>query len=490
MFIIWIDSTRPDSDTVRRAKLHLVDLAGSERISKTGVEGNLQREARYINLSLHYLEQVIVALHGSQAHVPYRNSMMTSVLRDSLGGNCKTVMVGTMAVEAHHIEESMSTCRFAQRVAAIKNNASVNEELDPALLIKRLKKEVAELKDELKLQCAEDGEEEEHDVDVEECRKLVSAYLEADDDTPFVCGSAKRFQQCFQILREVYLSAEPETGAEVSEGALGSLENTVLELRQQVAKHDQEIAMLVTSLGKHGKGTKGHLQDAADGRVFIRRGGGPHPGSDDAGSAPNVATQSASVTLLDRNKAFDVFRKSVRRTESLEENHAATKRLCQEARELGARANAAREAIQNAKSRAEKIRLDRHLSSPRDADHVLPDSTEASLLRDIESHKAVYLQSSQRLQKVKGEIEQLQKVAEENKLRLQRDFEAWLLVQQSQTGSEQPQPHAVEKNVSEPQAPRGVDSGPPASGTTSVYTGHVQVDSDIAAYYAAIAELR
>merc|ERR1719335_668680 len=55
MFILWVDSTKPDSDTVRRAKLHLVDLAGSERISKTGVEGNLQKEAKYINLSLHFL---------------------------------------------------------------------------------------------------------------------------------------------------------------------------------------------------------------------------------------------------------------------------------------------------------------------------------------------------------------------------------------------------------------------------------------------------
>eukprot|EP00913_Durusdinium_trenchii_P016846 g15836.t1 len=183
MFIMWVESTKPDSDTVRRAKLHLVDLAGSERISKTGVEGHLQKEARYINLSLHYLEQVIVALHerttGARNHVPYRNSMMTSVLRDSLGGNCKTVMVGTAAIEDRHLEESMSTCRFAQRVAAIKNNATVNEELDPALLIRRLKKEAAELKDELKLL---NGEAEELNAeDKEECKKLVQGYLVQQD---------------------------------------------------------------------------------------------------------------------------------------------------------------------------------------------------------------------------------------------------------------------------------------------------------------------
>eukprot|EP00971_Amphidinium_carterae_P081934 1620969-Amphidinium_carterae.1 len=106
LFIIWVDSTKPGSDVVRRSKLHLVDLAGSERVSKTGVEGSLLKEAKYINLSLHYLEQVIVALHertkGARSHVPYRNSMMTSVLRDSLGIN------GTQLIPPHCVKQYRS----------------------------------------------------------------------------------------------------------------------------------------------------------------------------------------------------------------------------------------------------------------------------------------------------------------------------------------------------------------------------------------------
>ncbi len=94
IFTIGIDARRAGSDVVRRSKLHLVDLAGSERAKKTGIEGTVFKEARYINLSLHYLEQVIIALQEKQKYVPYRNSMMTSVLRDSLGGNCKTVRDG------------------------------------------------------------------------------------------------------------------------------------------------------------------------------------------------------------------------------------------------------------------------------------------------------------------------------------------------------------------------------------------------------------
>jgi kinesin family protein 6/9 len=108
LFIITIASRDEGSAVCRKSKLHLVDLAGSERVSKTGIDGVLLKEARHINLSLHYLEQVIVALHekalGKRAHIPYRNSMMTSILRDSLGGNCRTSMVATLATEDHLLE--------------------------------------------------------------------------------------------------------------------------------------------------------------------------------------------------------------------------------------------------------------------------------------------------------------------------------------------------------------------------------------------------
>ena len=130
IFTISIDFRKPGSDVVRRSKLHLVDLAGSERVKKTGIEGNSLKEAKYINLSLHFLEQVITSLGERQkGHVPYRNSMLTSVLRDSLGGNCKTVMVATMSPEEPQLDETISTCRFSQRVALISNRLELNEEV-------------------------------------------------------------------------------------------------------------------------------------------------------------------------------------------------------------------------------------------------------------------------------------------------------------------------------------------------------------------------
>jgi len=74
---------------------------------------------------------------------------MTSVLRDSLGGNCKTVMIATISPEAHHTDESISTCHFAQRVALVRNKAIVNEQIEPEMVIKRLKAEVRRLRDEV-----------------------------------------------------------------------------------------------------------------------------------------------------------------------------------------------------------------------------------------------------------------------------------------------------------------------------------------------------
>ena len=81
--------------------------------------------------------------------IPYRNSMMTSILRDSLGGNCKTIMIATINPEASHTEESLSTCKFAQRVALIKNRATVNEDVDPSVVIGKLRNENLNLREEI-----------------------------------------------------------------------------------------------------------------------------------------------------------------------------------------------------------------------------------------------------------------------------------------------------------------------------------------------------
>jgi kinesin family protein 6/9 len=136
-----------------QSKMHLVDLAGSERVEKTGAasDASTTREARHINLSLHALEKVVVALSDKTEHVPYRDSVMTMLLKDSLGGNCFTAMVATVSPTTRHVLESISTCRFAMRIKSVTNCLQVNEETDPRLVIKRLRLENKTLREEVKL---------------------------------------------------------------------------------------------------------------------------------------------------------------------------------------------------------------------------------------------------------------------------------------------------------------------------------------------------
>ncbi|KAM5322242.1 kinesin-like protein KIF17 isoform 2-T2 [Glossophaga mutica] len=133
-------------DHLRAGKLSLVDLAGSERQSKTGATGERLKEATKINLSLSALGNVISALvDGRCKHIPYRDSKLTRLLQDSLGGNTKTLMVACLSPADNNYDESLSTLRYANRAKNIKNKPHINEDPKDALLreyqeeIKRLK---------------------------------------------------------------------------------------------------------------------------------------------------------------------------------------------------------------------------------------------------------------------------------------------------------------------------------------------------------------
>jgi hypothetical protein len=132
VFTIYCESSGPASESssvIRSSKLHMVDLAGSERVYKTGLSGTNLREARYINKSLHFLEQVMSALYQKKSHIPYRNSVLTSVLRESLGGNCRTVLIGNVSLDSVNMRETLSTCRFIERCGQIERKVFANIEV-------------------------------------------------------------------------------------------------------------------------------------------------------------------------------------------------------------------------------------------------------------------------------------------------------------------------------------------------------------------------
>uniref|UniRef100_A0A8C2CI53 Kinesin-like protein n=1 Tax=Cyprinus carpio TaxID=7962 RepID=A0A8C2CI53_CYPCA len=149
IFTITIECSEKGVDGdqhVRMGKLHLVDLAGSERQGKTGATGQRLKEATKINLSLSTLGNVISALvDGKSTHVPYRNSKLTRLLQDSLGGNSKTMMCANIGPADYNYDETISTLRYANRAKNIKNKARINEDPKDALL-RQFQKEIEDLK--------------------------------------------------------------------------------------------------------------------------------------------------------------------------------------------------------------------------------------------------------------------------------------------------------------------------------------------------------
>ena len=117
---------------IKVGKLNLVDLAGSERVRVTGATGKRLEESKKINQSLSCLGNVIAALTDQKPrqHIPYRDSKLTRLLEDSLGGNCKTTMMAMVSPSSDAFGESLSTLKFATRAKKIKNEAKINEDVD------------------------------------------------------------------------------------------------------------------------------------------------------------------------------------------------------------------------------------------------------------------------------------------------------------------------------------------------------------------------
>merc|ERR1719262_1819575 len=137
------------------SKLNLVDLAGSERAAKTEAEGDRLKEGANINKSLSALGNVITALSSmatgtKKVFVPYRNSKLTRVLQESLGGNSLCTMVAAMSPANTNAEETLSTLNYARRAKTIKVTATKNEE---ASAVRKLEDEVAALKAKLEQQA-------------------------------------------------------------------------------------------------------------------------------------------------------------------------------------------------------------------------------------------------------------------------------------------------------------------------------------------------
>ncbi|XP_054348872.2 kinesin-like protein KIF6 isoform X1 [Pongo pygmaeus] len=459
IFTIHLSSKEPGSATVRHAKLHLVDLAGSERVAKTGVGGHLLTEAKYINLSLHYLEQVIIALSEKhRSHIPYRNSMMTSVLRDSLGGNCMTTMIATLSLEKRNLDESISTCRFAQRVALIKNEAVLNEEIDPRLVIKRLQKEIQELKDELAMVTGEQRTEALTEAELLQLEKLITSFLEDQDPESRleVGADMRKVHHCFHHLKKLLndkkiLENNTVSSESKDQDCQEPLKEEYRKLRDILKQRDNEINILVNMLKKEKKKAQEALHLAGmDRREFRHSQSPPFPlGNPEEGqrmrlsSAPSQAqdfsilgkrssmlhekTGMREEMSLGRQEAFEIFKRDHADSVTIDDNKQILKQRFSEAKALGESINEARSKIGHLKEEITQqhiqqvaLGISENMAVP-----LMPDQQEEKLRSQLEEEKRRYKTMFTRLKALKVEIEHLQLLMDKAKVKLQKEFEVW-----------------------------------------------------------------
>lgn len=173
VFIITIEQRNVATGSTRSGKLFLVDLAGSEKVGKTQAQGQTLKEAQHINKSLSALGGVMNALTSGQAnaHVPYRDSKLTRLLQDSLGGNSETTLLVCASCSSYNADETLSTLRFGARAKHIKNKPTVNEERTVAeykVLVANKDKRIAALEAQLLELRGEGGESDKPGAEAEQ----------------------------------------------------------------------------------------------------------------------------------------------------------------------------------------------------------------------------------------------------------------------------------------------------------------------------------
>ena len=186
-----------NNSRIKSGKLNLVDLAGSERVGKTNATGQTFDEGKKINLSLTALGSVIDALSQNRKYIPYKDSKLTRLLADSLGGNTKTVMFANISPASYNYDETLGTLRYASRAKLIKNAPVVNEDPKDALL-RKYEEEIKALKEKL----ANGG-------NINDILEEVSEESDDGDDAE-VEEENKQIVKNFKKKKSVYLGDDPE----------------------------------------------------------------------------------------------------------------------------------------------------------------------------------------------------------------------------------------------------------------------------------------
>ncbi|EHB05164.1 Kinesin-like protein KIF11 [Heterocephalus glaber] len=265
------ETTIDGEELVKIGKLNLVDLAGSENIGRSGAVDKRAREAGNINQSLLTLGRVITALVEKTPHVPYRESKLTRILQDSLGGRTRTSIIATVSPASLNLEETLSTLEYAHRAKNILNKPEVNQKLTKKALIKEYTEEIERLKRDLAAAREKNGvyisEENfrimsgkltaQEEQIVEFIEKIGALEEELSRVTELFMDNKNELNQCksdlqnktqelettqkhlqetkLQLVKEEYISSALENNEEKLHGAASKLLDTVKESTEDVS---------------------------------------------------------------------------------------------------------------------------------------------------------------------------------------------------------------------------------------------------------------
>lgn len=248
IFIATINQKSLTDYSEKTGKLFLVDLAGSEKVSKTGAKGKLLEEAKNINKSLTCLGKVINSLTDGSTHIPYRDSKLTRVLQDSLGGNSKTALIITCSPSPYNESETMSTLRFGIRAKAIKNKPKVNKEFTVAelkVLLSRAEEQI--LKKDIYIKELEDllskagilipSSEDSDRKNEEEQNEMFKELKEAKDSLNIEYEKNEGLQS--ELINAKTLNESLEEDLKSLKGLINNLENSLNDKNEEIENKNE-----------------------------------------------------------------------------------------------------------------------------------------------------------------------------------------------------------------------------------------------------------
>ncbi|KAL0666646.1 hypothetical protein Bca4012_029350 [Brassica carinata] len=229
------EATPEGEELIKCGKLNLVDLAGSENISRSGARDGRAREAGEINKSLLTLGRVISALVEHLGHIPYRDSKLTRLLRDSLGGRTKTCIIATVSPAVHCLEETLSTLDYAHRAKHIRNKPEVNQKMMKSTLIKDLYGEIERLKAEVYASREKNGVymPKERYYQEESERKAMAEQIEQ------MSGQIENYQKKLEELQDKYTGQVRECSDLTSR--LDNTEKNLSQTSKMLASTNEEL---------------------------------------------------------------------------------------------------------------------------------------------------------------------------------------------------------------------------------------------------------